>query len=85
MIEVIVMVDEEKPDIKAAFERTKPKSEPSSKPVKQPSPEKSRKQVSVMDIFGGGAIHRVESKTSGSASNKRKAVRLHGVFTLPGT
>ena len=75
----IFIVDEEKPDIKAAFERTKPKSEPSTKTVKPPSPEKSKKQVSVMDFFGG-AIHRVESKTSGTASNKRKAVGIHSTF-----
>ena len=75
-------IDEEKPDIKAAFERAKPRAAPAAAAeptTAHASPDRNRKQVSVADFFGGGSIHRVESKTSGSTSNKRKAVSLNSL------
>ena len=71
---IVTFPDEEKPDIKSAFEKMKPRTEPSTKQNVSKSPEKNRKQVSVMDFFGSAEIHRKESKTSATASNKRKAV-----------
>ena len=70
------LVDEEKPDIRDAFEKMKPKTGVSkSKTVLPRSPEKEKKQqISVADFFGSATIHRVESKTSATATSKRKTV-----------
>ena len=72
ILHITFVEDENRPTIRAAFNRVKGKPEETpAESKKDKSPPK--KMVSINDFFGGGTVHRVERPTPSSAT-KRKAV-----------